>query len=357
MSNIATCAFILKNYNQCKNKCNKELNNIPYCTRHYNKLILEFNNSNQANSNQFDSNQFDSNQADLNRSDLNRSDSNLFNNKKISDILNTIKKLENYSNLEYLNSGTYVDVYKIEIDNKVYALKYQDLSNNKNMLYYEYLLLSKHFIGHENIVEVYSYYFKTKKYALLLVELIPMQFDSIISINEKSEDLIKNIGIQLINVIKFIHSKKYLYIDLKPDNIMFKNKIAKFIDFNLCIKYIDSYSKYYPNEKLKSRQGNDLYSSRNINSGFRGVRIDDIESILYILMDLLQIDEFKSIKQSKQIKVIIDKKKYLFNQSYNFKFINEFINEINIYITNDNINNKLQNKNINYDNFIKILTI
>lgn len=356
MSNITICAFILKNYNQCKNKCNKELNNIPYCTRHYNKLILEFNSSNQlnrSNSNNSDQlNNSNSNSSDSNNSD--KANSNLFNIQKISDILNSIKKLENYSKLEYINSGTYVDVYKLEINNKIYALKYQDLSNNKNMLYYEYLLLSKHFIGYKNIVEVYSYYFKPKKYALLLVEYINIHFDSI---KLKTEDLIKNIGIQLINAIKFIHSKKYLYIDLKPDNIMFKDDILKLIDFNLCIKYIDSYSKYYSNDKLKSRQGNDLYSSRNINLGFRGIRIDDIESILYILMDLLQIYEFKSIKQSKQIKVIIDKKKYLFNQIYNFKFINEFIKEINTYITNDNINNKLQNKNINYDKFIKILTL
>jgi serine/threonine protein kinase len=346
MSDIPNCTFILKNYNQCKNKCNKELNNIPYCTRHYNKLILEFNQSTSINK-QESSNKLDS--VELNYSDLN-----LFNIQKITDILKSIKRFENYSNLEYINSGTYVDVYKIKINNKLYALKYQDLSDKKNMLYYEYLLLSKHFIKHENIVEVYSYYFKTKQYALLLVEFIPTQLDTI---TYKSEDLIKNLGIQLINGIKFIHSKKYLYIDLKPDNIMIKNKIVKLIDFNLCIKYIDSYSKYYPNEKLKSRQGNDLYSSRNINSGFRGVRIDDIESILYILMDLLQIDEFKSIKQSKQIKVIIDKKKYLFNQTYNFKFINEFIKEINIYINNDTINNKLQNKTIIYDNFIKILKL
>ncbi len=350
MSDITNCAFILKNYNQCKNKCNKELNNIPYCTRHYNKLILEFNKSDSNDNKNSNNDTKDSN-------NLNYSDPLLFNIQKIIDILNSIKKLETYSKLEYINSGTYVDVYKLEINNKLYALKYQDLTDNKNMLYYEYLLLSKHFIKNENIVEVYSYYFKAKKYALLLVELIPIQFDHITINNIVNEEFIKNIGIQLINTMKFIHSKKYLYIDLKPDNIMFKDKIVKLIDFNLCIKYIDSYSKYYPNEKLKSRQGNDLYSSRNINAGFRGIRIDDIESILYILMDLLQIDEFKSITQSKQIKVIIDKKKYLFNQTYNFKFINEFIKEINIYITNDTINNKLQNKIINYDNFIKILNL
>lgn len=331
-----TCAFILKNYNQCKNKYNKKFNDIPYCTRHYNKLLLEFN----------------TNHIKLN-------DKNLFNINKITDIISLIKDLKEYSSIDYINSGTYVDVYKLIINNNIYALKYQDISNQKNMLYYEYLLLSKHLINHNNIISINtkSYYYKSKNYALLLTEYINTSFDKYI-LNFTSENLlleVKSIGIQLVKVMKYIHDKRYLYIDLKPDNIMFHNNILKLIDFNLCIKYIDSYSKYYPNDKLKSRQGNDIYSSRNINSGFRGVRIDDIESILYILCDILNIDEFITIKQSKQIKVIIDKKKYLFNQSYEYEFINQYINELNKYVDNDTINNKLQNKIVNYDNFIKCL--
>jgi serine/threonine protein kinase len=342
MSELNTCSFILKNYNQCKNKYSKIYNDIPYCTRHYNKLILEFNNS----------------QNNLDECN------NKFNIKKISKIILNISKLKNYTNLEYINSGTYVDVYKLIINDKIYALKYQSLHNQKNMLYYEYILLSNHLNNHINILSIYSdqtiYCFKNKEYAILLTEYINLSYNSFISNNIYKNNIInietiKHIAIQLINAIKYIHQKKYLYIDLKPDNIMFNDNILKLIDFNLCIKYIDIYSNYYSNDKLKSRQGNDIYSSRNINSGFRGVRIDDIESILYILLDILKIDEFITIKQSKQIKVIIEKKKYIFTQNYKYDFINKYITELNKYITNDNIDNKLQNKSINYINFIKCL--
>jgi serine/threonine protein kinase len=345
-----TCSFILKNYKQCKNKCNKIYNNIPYCTRHYNKLSLEFQSNNNINTN-----------------------NNLFNIAKINEILIKIPELSNYLHLEYINSGTFVDVYKININNNIYALKYQDLHNKKNVLYYEYLLLSNHINNHINIVnnhinivnenvkntKLKSYYFKNKEYVLILTEYLPTSYyyfieNNIIN-NLDSINIIKNIGIQLINAIKYIHENKYLYIDLKPDNIMFKNNILKLIDFNLCIKYLDSYSKYYPNNKLKTRQGNDIYSSRNINLGFRGVRIDDIESILYILLDLLFVDEFICIKQSKQLKLIIDKKKYIFTCKFKYSFINSFIEEINKYVSNDSINNELQNKQINYTNFLKIL--
>jgi serine/threonine protein kinase len=344
--NNQNCSFILKNYNECKNKCTKELQNIPYCTRHYNKLLLEFNTKTYNNSSSIPDN--------------------ILNITKIKDILNNIDYLKKFNLIEYINSGTYIDVYKLEYNNQFYALKYQDLSSEKNMLYYEYLLLSKHFLDNNNIVKLNSksYFYKNKQYALLLMEYIDTNFEKYLEINNllinnlEINNLlkIKKIVIDLINTIKYIHDKRYLYIDLKPDNIMFLNNTLKLIDFNLCVKYIDSYSKYYPNDKLKARQGNDIYSSRNINSGFRGVRIDDIESILYILLDILNIDEFKSIKQSKQIKVIIDKKKYLFNQKFKYNFINEYIIELNKYINNENINNKLQNKIVNYNEFIKILS-
>lgn len=332
------CCFILKNYNLCKNKATKELHKLNYCTRHYNKLFYQIDDK-------------------LKTKDIN-------NLNKISEFLLEIKELKKYKNLEYINSGSFLDVYKLELDNKIYALKYQDITSEKNVLYYEYLLLQT-FHNSNNIIKinVKPYFTKSKKYSLLLVEYLDTNFydytknlknitddDKLIKIQK-----IKNIGIQLINAIKYIHSKRYLYIDLKPDNIMFKEDILKLIDFNLCIKYIDSYSKYYPNNKLKSRQGNDWYSSRNINLGFRGVRIDDIESILYILLDLLDINEFSLLKQSKQINMIIDKKKYIFTNKYEYEFINQFIMEINKYISNDKLNNKLENKVINYNNFINIL--
>ena len=163
---------------------------------------------------------------------------------------------------------------------------------------------------------------------------------------------ILDISIQLINIIKYIHSNKYLYIDLKPQNIMFidnNTNNIKLIDFNLCDKYINVYSEFYPNVKLSNRKGNDLFSSRNINKGFRGQRSDDIESILYIILYLLDDELFKELYNQKNIQNIILVKDSIFlNILYKYDFIKLFIIEINNLIL-------IEHKKPNYNKLLDIL--
>ena len=348
---VINCSYIViynNNHHQCKFKSTNQYNNIYYCTRHYNILKLK----NDENKLKNDENKLKNDENKLKGMKIN---DNIDTNTSFDllNIINLIPDLSIFKNLTYLNKGTFNEVYKIVINDTVYALKYQNLKNVKNILYCEYILLSQTFNNNANIIttDLKCYYYKHKQYAILLTEYMEMKFDNYkLSIN--SIELIKNIGIQLINAIKYIHQKKYLYIDLKPDNIMFNKHTLKLIDFNLCSKYIDLYSRYYTNDKLNIRQGNDIYSSRNINSGFRGVRIDDIESILYILLDLLNVNDFIQIKKLNKIKTIINKKKEIFSKKYEYDFINNFIDEINKYVLNDTINSQLQNKTIIYNNFI-----
>ena len=53
---------------------------------------------------------------------------------------------------------------------------------------------------------------------------------------ELSEQQIKSYGLQILDIIEYIHQKRYLYIDIKPENFMFKLKgdeDIKIIDFGL----------------------------------------------------------------------------------------------------------------------------
>ena len=163
---------------------------------------------------------------------------------------------------------------------------------------------------------------------------------------------ILDISIQLINVIKYIHSNKYLYIDLKPQNIMFidnNTNNIKLIDFNLCNKYINVYSEFYPNIKLSNRNGNDLFSSRNINKGFRGQRTDDIESILYIILYLLDDNLFTDLYNEKNIQNIILLKESIFLiKLYKYDFIKLLIIEINNLLL-------IEHKKPNYNRLLEIL--
>ena len=198
---------------------------------------------------------------------------------------------------------------------------------------------------------------KKNNNVILKLESLPLSFDEIKSFN-LIEYQIKNIGTQLIKVIKYIHSKKYLYLNITPSNIRLKidnqNIILKLINFNSCIKYINNDSQFYTNSKLLERQGNDYYSSRNINLGYRGIRLDDIESILYLLLDLVDDIHFNKIKNLKQIGRIIKKKNEILSTKTNIEYINYFINEINNNIMFADINKELSNKRINYNNFLKI---
>ena len=320
-----SCNYMLKNGNICKNIAKKSIKDIGYCTRHYNILKQT----------SYDSTDY------------------------LQNILTELKI--NKNDITFINKGTFGLVYKIMLDNKFYALKYQHLNDNiKNIIYYEYILLSQHFNDCDNIVKLYnskkSYYYKNNSYSFIITELLHETLQERKQRYQFSINEIKNIGIQLIQTIKYIHDKKYLYIDLKPENIMFTNdqdNIIKLIDFNCCSKYINHLSEFYENKIIKGPIGNMIYSSININKSYSGVRIDDIESILWILLYLLDYNIINNIKAAKKNEKIIKLKEiFIINniceENNKYEFIINYINELKIY-------NSLNNKKPNYERFIDIL--
>jgi serine/threonine protein kinase len=297
------CEYSVKDTN-CKFKSKFEYNSKHYCTRHYNLINKH---------------------TDIK---INKITDNTEILKNILDKINI-----NYDKLIYLDKGTYNEVYEIVINNKNFIIKYQNLKNKKNILYYEYLLLQNFINNSQLIVSLYknnnkTYFTKQNEYAILFQEKL---YETLHSKNKSYtftfNEIIEIIS-QLVNTIEYIHSKKYLYIDLKPDNIMFISQNSnniKLIDFNLCEKYIDCTSNFYPNIKSNNRKGNDLFSSRNINLGYRGQRIDDIESIFYILLYLLKDELFLEIFNKKNINDIIILKNKIFNTKYELEYINQLI--------------------------------
>ena len=235
-----SCNYILKNGNICKNSAKKSIKSIDYCTRHYNLLSQNSDTNNTHNINEI---LFDLNQD---------------------------------KEIIFINKGAFGTVYKIFLDDKYYALKIQYLNNDiKNIIYYEYLLLSQHFNNCDNIVKLYngkkSYYCKNNEYSYIITELLYETLEDRKQRYQFTIDKIKEIGIQLIQIIKYIHDKKYLYIDLKPENIMFINEnenVIKLIDFNCCSKYINHLSEFYNNSIIKGPIGNMIYSSININKSY-----------------------------------------------------------------------------------------
>ena len=97
------------------------------------------------------------------------------------------------------------------------------------------------------------------------------------------------LGIQMIDRIEYVHSRKIIHRDIKPDNFVIgrndKSHIVYVLDFGLSKKYYSvSHKCHIPFIKGKKLTGTARYASINALSGFEQSRRDDLESIGYILM-------------------------------------------------------------------------
>ena len=380
------CEHILSNGNRCKSKISKlniQIDDKSYCTRHYN--IFSNNNiskkepklaSKSISKKITDNDIFSNNSISKKEPKLaSKSISKKITENDISSILisDTKKNCENTKHLEkiilsilteckisvnefiFIGSGSFNSVYKIDISGKKYALKFQLLNKEeKNVLYYEYQILRK--LKSDIILclseEKQSMYYKTNKYAFLITELMYETLSERKKLNNYTTENIKYIGNQLIDIIKHIHQNRYLYIDLKPDNIMFINKNEfkiKVIDYNSCNLYINLKSEFYDNEILKTPIGNYYYSSININKSYSGVRIDDIESIFWVILYLLDNQIIQNMKKVNDLNDLIEFKNNFINTRHNNKFIDGYIEELKKYDTN--------NKLPDYNKFIEIINM
>ena len=102
-----------------------------------------------------------------------------------------------------------------------------------------------------------------------------------------------NIGYQMIDILKYIHSKHIIHQDIKPDNFVVgynsnENKLY-LLDFGLARKYRSSTTKkHYPKIEKKKLTGTARYASINALNGTTQSRRDDLESVGYVLMYFLR---------------------------------------------------------------------
>jgi serine/threonine protein kinase len=95
-------------------------------------------------------------------------------------------------------------------------------------------------------------------------------------------------GKQMIYRVEWLHGKKMVHRDIKPDNFLFGVKqnanTIYLIDLGFCKLYEDENGKHIGERRNCSLIGTPNFMSMNVRNGIEPSRRDDIESIVYVMM-------------------------------------------------------------------------
>jgi serine/threonine protein kinase len=147
-----------------------------------------------------------------------------------------------------IGEGSFGKIYiAINIDTKEeYAVKLEKRENSRSLLETEAYLL--HHIRAFGIPELTTYG-SNSDWNILIMELLGQSLENLFQAQNKSFSIKTAcmLGIQMIDRIEYIHSRKIIHRDIKPDNFVMgrglKSHIVYVLDFGLSKKYWSSSHK------------------------------------------------------------------------------------------------------------------
>jgi serine/threonine protein kinase len=186
-----------------------------------------------------------------------------------------IRRFDCYQETEFLTEGLCGDIYHgidiirnrpviIKHIRKKFPGQYQDPFEKLNAIEIpesdEVHIL--HEMQHPNIISVYAYFEDINEHQIVFEKAIQGDlFEYIKKIKPSSHglplDLCKEIFQQLVSAISYIHSKGYVHLDLKLENILIFDDCVKICDFGLSQSYI-------PGLKVIITKGSILYAAPEI---------------------------------------------------------------------------------------------
>lgn len=214
----------------------------------------------------------------------------------------------NYDN-NYIGKGSFSKVYMgIDENNQKYAIKKIYKRNDKkyiDLVEKEIEVMEK--LNHKNVVKLYEK-IHTDKHIFLIMELCDNDLNSYIKNNTLSEDIIKDIMKQLIEVLKYIMDNNIVHRDLKPHNILINDDYTlKLADFG--------FAKEFKETLLTDTVcGSPLYMAPEILNHHKYNIKSDLWSVGVILYEMVMKEHpFKALNITELTNIINKKKPILLN--------------------------------------------
>ena len=124
----------------------------------------------------------------------------------------------------------------------------------------------------------------------MVMDLLGLSLEDLFNQHQKRFDLktVCMLGDQMIQRVQFLHQKKYLHRDIKPDNFLMHHGKVYMVDFGLAKKYTLKNNVHIPYKENKNLTGTARYASRNTHQGVEQSRRDDMESLGYVFIYMLK---------------------------------------------------------------------
>mmetsp|Transcript_5992 Transcript_5992/g.9328 ORF Transcript_5992/g.9328 Transcript_5992/m.9328 type:complete len:396 (+) Transcript_5992:23-1210(+) len=194
-----------------------------------------------------------------------------------------------------IGSGSFGSIYKaVDITSGNYfAVKLEHGKTRHPQLEYEskvYRLLSPGAVGIPKV----RWFGVEGDYNVMVIDLLGPSIEDLFNYCGRKLSLksVLMLADQCLRRLEYVHSKNILHRDMKPDNFLVGigqlSKMVYLIDFGLSKKYRDSKGRHLPYREGKSLTGTARYASIYTHLGIEQGRRDDLESLGYILLYLLQ---------------------------------------------------------------------